>query len=197
MKKTFRTFALMMALVMGLSCCAGLAESAAQPSDAEMEMFLQMMQMIPGMDQFDWVGFAEEFEALKASGAEITLENCLPEGAWAIAGAMMMGGDQSSEDSGMEVDVQVSGNDMVAVYKLKEQVDEATAKMIADSVAGSFESPDALLNMKGSIEDMAASGINIETVTMTLKFLNADDSVIYEKTITYADVKDLEAAPAA
>jgi hypothetical protein len=32
---------------------------------------------------------------------------------------------------------------------------------------------------------------------MTLKFLNADDSVIYEKTVIYADVKDLEASPAA
>lgn len=195
-----KTLSLILALVMCLCvCCAGLAETQAAEEAAGMEMFLAMMQQIPGMDKIDWVAFGEEFAAKQASGAEITLEDCLPAEAWAIAGAMMFMDEngQTQEDTGMEVDIQVKRNDMATVYKLKEQADEAAAKQIADSVTASFECNESLLTIKSSIEQMAGAGIDINKVTMTLKFLNADDSVIYEKTVSYDDVKDLEAAPAA
>ena len=43
---------------------------------------------------------------------------------------------------------------------------------------------------------MGEGGINLDEVKMTLRVVNADDSVIYEYTVTYADVKDLEAVAA-
>jgi hypothetical protein len=195
-----KTLSLILALAMCLcACCAGIAETQDAEEAAGMEMFLAMMQQIPGMDKIDWVAFGEEFAAKQASGVEITLEDCLPAEAWALAGAMMFMGEngQPQEDTGMDVDIQVKGNDMTSVFKMKEQADEAAVKEIAASVAASFENNESLLGLKSSMEQMAGAGIDISKVTMTLKFLNADDSVIYEKTITYADVKDLEAAPAA
>ena len=189
----------MLSLMLALVLCLGFSHLALAetPETDGMDVFLAIMQQIPGMDQIDWVKFAEEFEAKKASGAEITLEDCLPAEAWAIAGKMMFMGEDGQEDTGMDVDIQVKGNDMVAVYKLREQADESAAKAIADAVAASFESSDSLLNMKGSFEQMGGSGVDYTKVKMTLKFINADDSVIYEKTVTYDDVKDLEAVPAA
>ena len=189
----------MLSLMLALVLCLGFSHLALAeaPETDGMDVFLAIMQQIPGMDQIDWVKFSEEFEAKKASGAEITLEDCLPAEAWAIAGKMMFMGEDGQEDTGMDVDIQVKGNDMVAVYKLREQADESAAKAIADAVAASFESSDSLLNMKGSFEQMGGSGVDYTKVKMTLKFINADDSVIYEKTVTYDDVKDLEAVPAA
>lgn len=191
----------MLSLMLSLVLCLSFSHLAfaETPETDGMDVFLAIMQQIPGMDQIDWVKFAEEFEAKKASGAEITLEDCLPAEAWAIAGKMMLMGEgsQEQEDTGMDVDIQVNGNDMVAVYKLREQADDSSAKTIADAVAASFESSDSLLNMKGSFEQMGGSGVDYTKVRMTLKFINADDSVIYEKTVTYDDVKDLEAVPAA
>lgn len=197
MKKLF-------SLILALTLCLGLCGfAAAEAAEAEteaggLEAFMAMMQQIPELADIDWVAFAEEFSAKKSSGAEITLEDCLPAEAWAVAGSLMiMGGNgESGEDAGYDVDVQVNGNDMVAVYKLKEQVDEEAVKQIADSVAASFESAESLVNMKSSFESMAGANIDITKVAMTLRFLNADDSVIYDKTLTYDDVKDLEAVPA-
>lgn len=195
-----KLISLILALIMCLCACAGLAEDAAADESAGMEYFLAMMQAIPGMEEIDWVGFAEEFAAKQASGAEITLEDCLPANAWSIFGSMLasFGSDEeeaSSEDSGISTEVVVTGNEMVATYKLSEQADKESVAQIAEAVTASFESEASLLTMKSSIESMAGAGIDLSKVAMTLKFLNADDSVIYEKTITYDDVKDLEAAP--
>ncbi len=195
-----KMLSLVLALVLCLCFCgASLAE--AQPTDKEggMEMFMAMMQMIPGMEEIDWEGFYTAFTEKQASGAEITLEDCLPAEAWALFGSMMAGQsgtEESGAEEAMTAEVTVTGNVMVMTYKMKKQVDEAGTKQIAESVAASFESPESLLNLKSSIESMAGAGINLSEVSMTLKFVNADDSVIYEKTITYDDVKGLEPATA-
>lgn len=200
MKNLIRKFSLILALVLCLSCCAGFAsaETAAEPSGNMMEMFIALLQQVPGMEDIDWVGFAEEFAAKKASGAEITLEDCLPAGAWSAFGKLQFMDENGNipEDTGMDTDLQVTGNEMVSIYKLKEQASEEDAKLIAQSVAASFEDPASLLNMKTSIEQMGEGGINLDEVKMTLRVVNADDSVIYEYTVTYADVKDLEAVAA-
>ena len=192
-----KLIAVLLALVLCLSLGAGFAETAGSEESAGMEIFLAMMKQIPGMEDVDWEGFAKDFAAKQASGAEITLEDCLPAEAWAAFGALMGSASEQGEDSGITYEIKVTGNDMASIYKMKEQVDEATAKQIAESVAASFETPEALQTMKTSIEQMAGAGIDISKVSMTLKFVNADDSVIYEKTITYDEVKDLEAKPAA
>jgi len=198
-----KMLSLILALVTGLCLCgASLAET--QPAETGeqtgMEMFFEMMKAIPGMETIEWEAFYNAYAEKKASGAEITLEDCLPAEAWAIFGSMMTGQSntaENGEEDFMTAEIEVRGNVMTMTYKMKEQVDEAGVKQIAEAVAASFESPDSLLNLKTSIESMGAGGINISEVSMTLKFINADDSVIYEKTITYDDVKDLEAAPAA
>lgn len=198
MKSLIRKLSLVLALVMCLSCCCA-AVSAAETAEeaAGMELFMAMMQAIPGMDQIDWEGFAKDFAEKQASGAEITLEDCLPAGAWALFGSLqfMDENGQIPEDLPMTIDVQVTGNEMVSLYTMKEQADEENAKAIADSVAASFETPEAMQNLKNSIEQMAGAGIDLNKVVMALRFDNADGSVIYEKTYTYEELtKALEPA---
>ena len=91
MNKMIWKTSLLLALVLCLSVCfTGVSAegSLSTEPDAGMEAFLLMMQLIPGADQIDWEGFAKEFAEKQASGAEITLEDCLPEGAWALFGTM-------------------------------------------------------------------------------------------------------------
>lgn len=200
MSKMIRRLSLLLALVFCLSAgCAGVsaAETATAEEAAGMEFFMAMMQAIPGMDQIDWAGFAREFEEKQASGAEITLEDCLPADAWSVFGKLQFLDEngQVPEDLPMIIDVEVTGNEMVSVYTLKEQADEENAKAIAESVAASFETPEAMQNLKSSIEQMAGAGIDTSMVVMTLRFLNADQSVIYEKSYTYEELtKALEPA---
>ena len=200
MNKMIWKTSLLLALVLCLSVCfTGVSAEGALSTepDAGMEAFLLMMQLIPGADQIDWEGFAKEFAEKQASGAEITLEDCLPEGAWALFGAMqfMDENGQIPEELPMIIDTIVTGNEMVSLYTMKEQADAENAKAIAESVAASFETPEAMQNLKDSIEQMAGAGIDINQVTMTLRFLNADETVIYEKTYTYENLtKALEPA---
>lgn len=205
MKKMIRKLSLVLALILCFSvCCAGLAsaESADSADSGEStgdntEMFMAIMQLIPGMDQIDWEGFAKEFEAKKASGAEITLEDCLPAGAWTIFGSMQFMDENGKipEDLPMTIDVQVTGNKMISVYTMKEQADEDNARTIAESIAATFENQEAMQNLKTSMEEMTASGIDVNKVVMGIRYLNADGSVIYEKSYTYEDLtKALEPA---
>ena len=200
MSKMIRRLSLLLALVLCLSAgCAGVsaAETATAEEAAGMEFFMAMMQAIPGMDQIDWAGFAREFEAKQASGAEITLEDCLPADAWSAFGKLQFLDEngQVPEDLPMIIDVSVTGNEMVSTYTMKEQADEENAKAIAESVAASFETPEAMQNLQSSIEQMAGAGIDTSKVVMTLRFLNADQSVIYEKSYTYEELtKALEPA---
>lgn len=200
MNKMIWKTSLLLALVLCLSVCfTGVSAegSLSTEPDAGMEAFLLMMQLIPGADQIDWEGFAKEFAEKQASGAEITLEDCLPEGAWALFGTMqfMDENGQIPEELPMIIDTIVTGNEMVSLYTMKEQADAENAKAIAESVAASFETPEAMQNLKDSIERMAGAGIDINQVTMTLRFLNADETVIYEKTYTYENLtKALEPA---
>ena len=200
MSKMIRRLSLLLALVLCLSAgCVGVsaAETATAEEAAGMEFFMAMMQAIPGMDQIDWAGFAREFEAKQASGAEITLEDCLPADAWSAFGKLQFLDEngQVPEDLPMIIDVSVTGNEMVSTYTMKEQADEENAKAIAESVAASFETPEAMQNLKSSIEQMSGAGIDTSKVVMTLRFLNADQSVIYEKSYTYEELtKALEPA---
>ena len=177
MKKLFSLF-LVLALCLSV-CCAGIAEDTA-PADEEAgyAMFLAMMQM------------EEEYKAKVASGAEITLEDCLPAGAWQLFGAMqyMDENGQIPEDLSFTIDTIVNGNEMFSIYTMKEQVSEEDAQKLVESVAGTFETPESMANLKISMEQMAEGGIDISKVVMGLKFLNADGSVIYDKSYTYADL---------
>ena len=198
MNKMIRKLSLMLALVLCMSfCVSGVSSAETAEEAAGMELFMAMMQSIPGMDQIDWEGFAKEFAEKQASGAEITLEDCLPAGAWALFGSLQFMDENGEipEDLPMTIDVQVTGNEMLSLYTMKEQADEENAKAIADSVAASFETPEALQNLKDSIEQMAGAGIDTSKVVMALRFVNADGSTIYEKSYTYEDLtKALEPA---
>ena len=186
MKKLFSLF-LVLALCLSV-CCVGLAEDATPMNEAL--DFMAMMMSIPGAEEIDWVAFGEAYAAKVASGAEITLEDCLPAGAWQLFGAMqfMDENGQIPEDLPFTVDTVVNGNEMFSIYTMKEQVSEEDAQKLVESVAGTFETPESMANLKISMEQMAEGGIDISKVVMGLKFLNADGSVIYDKSYTYADL---------
>ena len=186
MKKLFSLF-LVLALCLSV-CCVGLAEDAAPMNEAL--DFMTMMMSIPGAEEIDWVAFGEAYATKVASGADITLEDCLPAGAWQLFGAMqfMDENGQIPEDLPFTVDTVVNGNEMFSIYTMKEQVSEENAQGLIASVAGTFETPETMANLKNSMEQMAGGGIDVSKVVMGLKFLNADGSVIYEKNYTYADL---------
>lgn len=201
MKKTVRMFSLLLALILGLYvCCAGFAEEAAAIDEkAAMEFFVTMMQLVPGMEGIDWEAFVKEYDEKKASGAEITLEDCLPKEAWNAYSALMFmdenGNIPTEDELGFSIETIVNGNEMTSLYTMKEQVNEENAKAMAETIAASFESDETKQNMLESFKQMDAGEINASTVKMTLKFVNADGSVIYEKTYTYEELaKELEPA---
>ena len=185
MKKLFSLF---LALVLCLSaCCAGIAEDTTPVNEAL--DFMTMMMSIPGAEEIDWVAFGEAYAAKVASGAEITLEDCLPAGAWQLFGSMQfMDENGQIPELPFTVDTIVNGNEMFSIYTMKEQVSEEDAQGLIASVAGTFETPETMANLKNSMDQMAGGGIDVSKVVMGLKFLNADGSVIYEKTYTYADL---------
>ena len=191
---------LLLALVLCLSACfAGASAETALTAEEEagMELFMALLQAIPGADKIDWEGWAKEYQEKQASGVEITLADCLPAEAWNLFGSMqfMDENGQIPEDLPMTIETVVNGNEMTSLYVLKEQADEANAKEIADSIAASFETPESMQTMKDSIEQMAGAGIDISKVRMTIRFLNADNTVIYEKTYTHDELtKALEPA---
>lgn len=196
-----KLISLILALMMCLCCCsAGLAEAQTATTEEEvgMALFMAMMQMIPGMENVDWEGFAKEYEAKKASGAEITLEDCLPAEAWALYSSMMFMDEngQIPEDLPFTIETKVAGNEITSIYTMKEQVDEANAKAIAEEVAKTFESDETKASMKQSFEQMGSGDIDVTKVVLKLQYLNADGSTIYEKAYTWDELKDLEVAPA-
>ncbi len=186
MKKLFSLF---LVLVLCLSvCCAGIAEEAAAANEAAgMEAFLELVKMIPGMEEIDFETFYKDLKAKMDSGAEITLEECLPAAAW-----QLFLGNMASEDDPYTIETIVKGNEVSSIYTYKEQISEEDAKLVASSVAATFETPETMASMKSSMEQMASGGIDVNKVVMELKFLNADGSVIYDKVYTYADLAAAE-----
>lgn len=186
MKKLFSLF-LILALCLSV-CCAGIAEEAAAADEAAgMEAFFELVKMIPGMEEIDFETFYKDLKEKMDSGAEITLEECLPAEAW-----QLFLGNMASEDDPYTIETIVKGNEIASIYTYKEQISEEDAKKVADSVAASFETPETMANMKSSMEQMASGGIDVNKVVMELKFLNADGSVIYDKVYTYADLAAAE-----
>ena len=188
-----KLISLILALMMCLCCCsAGLAEAQTATTEEEvgMALFMAMMQMIPGMENVDWEGFAKEYEAKKASGAEITLEDCLPAEAWALYSSMMFMDEngQIPEDLPFTIETKVAGNEITSIYTMKEQADEANAKAIAEEVAKTFESDETKASMKQSFEQMGSGDIDVTKVVLKLQYLNADGSTIYEKAYTWDEL---------
>lgn len=197
MKKICKV-SIVLTLVMCLFlCCAGFsAAETAVTEEAGMAMFTEMMANIPGLENVDWEGFYAALNEKIAKGEKITLEDTMPAEVWTFMGQMMLPVEEG-EDSGMNVDTKVSGNEMVLTYTLKEQADEEATKQIAESAAASFESEETKANMKNSFDQIASGGsIDITEVKLTLRFVNADGSVIYEKTYTVEDFP-ADAEPAA
>ena len=81
-----KILSILLALVLCLSaCCAGIAEETAAEDDETLEAFFTLLfSLISDAEPIDWKGFEEEFNAKVASGAEITMEDCLPAEAWKL-----------------------------------------------------------------------------------------------------------------
>ncbi len=194
MKKLTRLFSILLALVLCLSaCCAGIAEETATVDDETFEAYFTLLfSLIPDAEPIDWKGFEEEFNAKVASGVEITMEDCLPAEAWKLFNILMRmkesGEVKAEEDLPYTCDITVSGNRIAAVHRLKEQSDEETTKKVADMIKADFESGLSLSYLKDYIDQFVEAGVKAENITMTLQYLNADGTVLYEGDYTYADL---------
>jgi len=194
MKKMIRKLSLVLALVLALSVCCATAEVDTTQASGGMDIMsmMGMMQYMPGLENIDWEGYYAGLQERAANGEELTLQDMLPDEAWTAFGALMGGED---EEAPYTIALTVDGDVMVQTYTFKEQINEDDAAQVVDSVKESFESMETKKNMKESMEQMTGSNIDITKVEMTLRFLNADGSVIYEKTHTYESVTtELEAA---
>ena len=174
-------------------------EAEAQAEANAMEFFKAMMSMVPGLENVDWDAFAKAYEEKKASGAEITLEDCLPAEVWNLYGSAQFLDENGKipEDLPFTIETKVTGNDMVSTYTMKEQADEATAKAMAEEIAKTFESDETKATMKQSFEQMGEGGIDVTKTTLRLTYVNKDGSVIYDKAYTWDELKDAALAPAA
>ena len=92
------------------------------------------------------------------------------------------------EDLAYTIDITVTGNRIATVHQLKEQSDEEITKKVADMIKAEFESELILGYLKSHIDQTAKAGVKTEEITMTLQYLNADGTVLYESAYTYADL---------
>ena len=154
--------------------------------------FTLLFSLIPDADPIDWKGFEEEFNAKVASGAEITMEDCLPAEAWKLFNILMRmkenGEVKAVEDLPYTSDITVTGDRIATVLQLKEQSDEETAKKVADMIIADFESELSLGYLKAYIDQFVEAGVKGENITMTLQYFNADGTVLYEEAYTFADL---------
>jgi len=189
-----KLLSILLALVLCLSvCCAGIAdETAAGDYDNLEAYFTLLFSQIDDAAPIDWKGLKEELNAKAASGAEITLEDCLPAEAWKLFNILMRmkenGEVKAEEDLPYTIDITTTGNRIATVHQLKEQSDEETTKKVADIIKADFESELSLGYLKDYIDQFIEAGVKAENITMTLQYLNADGTVLYEGTYTYADL---------
>ena len=194
MKKLTRLLSLFLVLVLGLSiCCAGISEeTAAVDLEALEAYFTYWFGLIPGADQINWEGVEKKLNDKIAGGAEITLEDCFPAEAWKLFNILMRVTENDEvkpeEDLAYTIDITVTGNRIATVHQLKEQSDEETTKKVADMIKAEFESELILGYLKSHIDQTAKAGVKTEKITMTLQYLNADGTVLYESAYTYADL---------
>ncbi len=198
MKKLTRCLSVILALVLGLTvCCSGLAEEDAAYNKYVEGYFTELLKLIPGGENVDWEGFAKAFDEKVKSGAEITLEDCLPPEGWQFFSSLMLmeenGKLMDQNDLPFSVELTVKGNTFATVHKLKEQSDEATVRVAQDLIKEDFEGELSLSYLKVYLDQFAEAVVNKDNIKMTMQYLNADGTVIEEAAYTYAD---LEAAVA-
>ena len=120
------------------------------------------------------------------------MEDCLPAEAWKLFNILMRmkenGEVKAVEDLPYTSDITVTGDRIATVLQLKEQSDEETAKKVADMIIADFESELSLGYLKAYIDQFVEAGVKAENITMTLQYLNADGTVLYEGAYTFADL---------
>lgn len=81
----------------------------------------------------------------------------------------------------MDVDVIAEGDSLVYLYTLKEQYDEKEAALFKSTMEASESSMEsAMLEVIDSIKET----VKVDNPAVIVRFCNADDTVIYEKTYT-------------
>ena len=157
-------------------------------SSGMMSMFITAFGLEEYAD-FDWEGFYADLDARVEAGEEVTLEEAFPDAFWAIFEAMFASQDGEEEMEGVSIDVGCEDNEIYMNYVFEDVVSAEDSQVIVDSVKEQFESEESKANLKQSIEQMAeAYKIDITTIKMTLRFVNGDESIIYEKIFTYEEL---------
>lgn len=194
MKKLARAFSFFLALVLGLTvCCSGLAEDESAYNKYVESYFTELLKRIPGGEKIDWEGFAKAFDEKVASGAEITLEDCLPAEGWQFF-SMLMRMEENGEiidekEMPCSADITVTGNTFAAVHQFKEQADEDTVKLVQALIKADFEGELSLSYLKVYLDQFGAAGVKLDDIKMTMQYLNADGTVLDEAAYTYADLE--------
>lgn len=172
------------------------AESTGESAEGESEVteadIMASLMTALGLEEyadFDFEAFNADIQERVANGEELTMEEAFPEFYWAFYTSMFEG----SEENGYTVDLIVKGNSMMMYWTFLEELDEDAVNEVVASVSESFESEGTMANLKSAMESMSeAYNINIDEIEMGLEFINGDDSVIYEKIYSYADLEDVE-----
>ena len=168
-------------------------ESAGESSEEAMAEYEAMMEELGLKEivEFDWGGFYEEIDKRVENGEELTMEEAFPDFLWTWTASMMTQSLEDDEESGYTVEMEVSENRMINTWKFNAVLDEEDAQEVAESVEASFNK-ESLSNMKRSMEQMCEPfNIDINKLEWGLVMLNGDDSVIYERVFTYADLTGL------
>ena len=194
MKKLTRCLSVLLALVLGLSvCCSGLAEEESAYSKYVEGYFTELLKLIPGGENVDWEGFSKAFDEKVKSGAEITLEDCLPPEGWQFFSSLMLmeeNGEILDEKSlPCSANISVKGNTISAVHKFREQADADTVTLVQALIKADFESELSLSYLKVYLDQFCEAGVRADAIKMTMQYLNADGTVLDEASYTYADLQ--------
>ena len=92
------------------------------------------------------------------------------------------------EDLPYTTAITVTGDTIAAVHQLKEQSDEETTKEGARLVRADFEGELSMGCLKAYLDQLIEAGANKDGIKLTLQYLNADGTVLYESAFTYADL---------
>ena len=165
------------------------AEGESEVTEADiMAVFMSAFGLEEYAD-FDFAAFYADLQEKVDNGEELTIEEAFPEFYGAFFESMFDG----SEENGYTIGLDLEDNTMMMYMTFLEELDEDAIDEAVASVTESFESEETMASLKNAMESMSeAYNIDIDDIEMGLEFINADDTVIYEKIYTYEDLEDVE-----
>ena len=146
---------------------------------------------------FDWAGYFREMGEKTANGEKISLKDALPDAYIQMIDMVINSPNNMSREEGVTVEFGCEGNELFVRNRLSADLDEKAVREIVENSKNNYESDETGLNMKETLEQLAAGfSIDINDLSVAVQVIGSDDEVLYEKQYRYEDVKDLQPAPA-